>query len=136
MFLPSIFLRTLQHQTLVGHAGIPGRSLSTIAEGEEPEAFWSAVGGMGEYPEVSKGEAMAREPRLFHVSNATGKLSVVLVCNFDQSDLCADDVMLLDTFASVFVWVGAAANEIERAQVSLFCVWCLVLGVRCLLLRF
>lgn len=103
-------------ETLVGHAGIPGRSLSTIAEGEEPEAFWSAVGGMGEYPEVSKGEAMAREPRLFHVSNATGKLSVVLVCNFDQSDLCADDVMLLDTFASVFVWVGAAANEIERAQ--------------------
>lgn len=53
----------------------------------------------------------------WQASNATGKLSVVPVCNFDQSDLCADDVMLLDTFTNVFVWVGAAANETERAQV-------------------
>lgn len=52
------------------------------------------------------------------VSNATGKLAVTLVCNFDQSDLCADDVMLLDTVTSVFIWVGPQANETERAEVS------------------
>lgn len=40
------------------------------------------------------------------------------VCNFDQSDLCADDVMLLDTFTTVFVWIGDAANEGERTDVS------------------
>lgn len=51
------------------------------------------------------------------VSNATGKLAVTPVCNFDQSDLCADDVMLLDTVSSVFVWVGPQANETERSEV-------------------
>lgn len=53
------------------------------------------------------------------VSNATGKLTVTPVCNFDQTDLCADDVMLLDTVTSVFVWVGPQANETERTE-----VWC------------
>ena len=54
----------------------------------------------------------------YQVSNATGKLAVTPVCNFDQSDLCADDVMLLDTVSSVFVWVGPQANETERSEVG------------------
>lgn len=41
------------------------------------------------------------------------------MCNFDQSDLCVDDIMLLDTVASVFVWVGPQANAIERTEVRL-----------------
>lgn len=65
---------------------------------------------------------MSRAPFCFYpsslqVSNATGKLTVSPVCNFDQTDLCADDVMLLDTVTSVFVWVGPQANETERAEV-------------------
>ncbi|CAN0486849.1 unnamed protein product, partial [Laminaria digitata] len=52
------------------------------------------------------------------VSNATGKLAVTPVCNFDQSDLCVDDIMLLDTVASVFVWVGPEANATERTEVG------------------
>ena len=52
------------------------------------------------------------------MSNATGKLTVTPVCNFDQSDLCVDDIMLLDTVASVFVWVGPQANLVERTEVS------------------
>lgn len=68
------------------------------------------------------------------MSNATGKLSVVPVCNFDQSDLCADDVMLLDTFTSVLVWVGAAANETERAQVRLLFVWGVPIVTRSILI--
>lgn len=51
------------------------------------------------------------------MSNASGKLTVTPVCNFDQTDLCVDDVMLLDTVTSVFVWVGPQANETERAEV-------------------
>lgn len=57
------------------------------------------------------------------VSNTTGKLMVTPVCNFDQSDLCADDTMLLDTVASVFVWVGPAANETERTEVRIVFCW-------------
>lgn len=58
------------------------------------------------------------------VSDATGKLTVDPVCNFDQSDLCADDVMLLDTVASVYIWVGQAANDTERSEVRLRSVMC------------
>eukprot|EP00752_Nemacystus_decipiens_P014256 g12677.t1 len=101
---------------LLDHGDVSGRTRSTVKEGSEPEGFWNALGGMGEYPKVSEAEEVSQEPRLFQVSNATGKLTVTPVCNFDQTDLCADDVMLLDTVTSVFVWVGPQANETERRE--------------------
>ncbi|CAM9773741.1 unnamed protein product [Ectocarpus sp. 12 AP-2014] len=101
---------------VLDHGDVSGRTVTTVEEGSEPEAFWDALGGMGEYPKSSEAEEVSQEPRLFQVSNATGKLAVTPVCNFDQSDLCADDVMLLDTVSSVFVWVGPQANETERSE--------------------
>ncbi|CAN0429095.1 unnamed protein product, partial [Discosporangium mesarthrocarpum] len=50
------------------------------------------------------------------VSNATGKLQVDPVINYDQSDLCVDDIMLLDTYTNVFVWVGTSSNPSEQEQ--------------------
>ena len=40
------------------------------------------------------------------------------IFNFCQDDLCVDDVMLLDAYAEVFVWIGADANanEIDEAR--------------------
>ena len=46
------------------------------------------------------------EPRLFQVSNSTGALRCEEVFQFEQEDLCEEDVMLLDTFHTVYVWVG------------------------------
>merc|ERR1719473_1335369 len=34
--------------------------------------------------------------------------------NFAQDDLIDDDVMILDCFTTVWVWVGSGANEIEK----------------------
>ncbi|CAM9791013.1 unnamed protein product, partial [Chrysoparadoxa australica] len=100
---------------LKGHMG-GSREMVTLAEGSEPEAFWEALGGKGDYPKASVDEDVAQEPRLFQISNATGKLAAEEIGNFDQEDLCADDVMLLDVVNSVFVWVGSGSNEMERRE--------------------
>lgn len=52
---------------LLEHGGVSDRTASTVEEGSEPEGFWTALGGMGEYPKVSEAEEVSQEPRLFQV---------------------------------------------------------------------
>lgn len=49
--------------------------MSTVQEGSEPEGFWTALGGMGEYPKVSEAEEVSQEPRLFQVGGLVVSLS-------------------------------------------------------------
>ncbi|XP_037091154.1 advillin-like [Pollicipes pollicipes] len=89
----------------------------TIVEGEEPDAFWSTLGGREEYATGPRlAEERAQPARLFQCSNASGAFRVTEVADFDQSDLCEDDVMLLDAWDAVFVWVGSKSNRDERQQ--------------------
>jgi len=54
------------------------------------------------------------EPRLFHASNVSGHFKVEEVFDFSQDDLINDDVMLLDTFEAVYVWIGHNAMQEEK----------------------
>ena len=101
--------------------GSGGREVVSVAEGEEPEAFWSALGGKGEYASGHDDHTdEAREPRLFHCSNATGTFRVEEIEMFQQSDLLDDDVMILDVFSQLYVWVGSASNRDESAKAMEF----------------
>jgi len=90
------------------------REVVAIKEGEEPDDFWTAVGGKGEYPKMKPGEELPAEPRLFQCTNMTGVFAMEEIGNFAQDDLIDDDVMILDCYTTVYVWVGSGANEIEK----------------------
>ncbi|CAG0906116.1 unnamed protein product [Darwinula stevensoni] len=108
-----------------------------VYEGQEKADFWNAIGGKEEY--ASEKRLSDRDDphpaRLFQCSNATGsfkgpdsvirdvvetlrnddlELSLEIV-DFDQSDLIPDDVMLLDAWDTVFLWIGTDSNRIERS---------------------
>eukprot|EP01127_Copromyxa_protea_P007652 TRINITY_DN1754_c0_g1_i4.p1 TRINITY_DN1754_c0_g1~~TRINITY_DN1754_c0_g1_i4.p1 ORF type:complete len:1145 (-),score=304.34 TRINITY_DN1754_c0_g1_i4:301-3735(-) len=85
-----------------------------VEEGEEPEEFWDLLGGKQDYMNALELQGDVREPRLFHCSNASGQFEVEEIFNFAQEDLMMDDIFLLDTYSTVFCWIGPEANEEER----------------------
>ncbi|KTG38806.1 hypothetical protein cypCar_00009242 [Cyprinus carpio] len=100
-------------------ASILGVDLSEISEGAEGDDFWSALGGKAEYrtSERLKNKIDTHPPRLFACSNKTGQFLIEEVPGeMTQEDLASDDVMILDTWDQVFVWIGNEANEDEKSE--------------------
>ncbi|XP_066568739.1 gelsolin isoform X1 [Amia ocellicauda] len=98
---------------------ILGVSTSELAEGRETDDFWGALGGKAEYRTSSrlKDRLEAHPPRLFACSNKTGRFIIEEVPGeMTQDDLATDDVMILDTWEQVFVWIGNEAQEEEKTE--------------------
>ncbi|KAL3046863.1 hypothetical protein OYC64_021144 [Pagothenia borchgrevinki] len=91
-----------------------GGTATVVEETNEPNGFWSALGGKKQYQTSKSLQKMVRHPRLFGCSNKTGRLIAEEVPGeYSQIDLLPDDVMILDTWNQIFVWVGKQANETE-----------------------
>lgn len=84
-------------------------------EGQESDEFWEALGGRTQYSNVKDtGMALGFEPRLFQCSNSSGYFFTQEIYNFSQDDLVNDDIMLLDAYNTIFVWIGNRSNKFER----------------------
>ncbi|KAM4881344.1 advillin [Thomomys bottae] len=90
----------------------------TVAEGQESAEFWDLLGGKTPYANDKRlqQETLDIQPRLFECSNKTGRFMVTEITDFTQDDLNPGDVMLLDTWDQVFLWIGAEANAIEKER--------------------
>ncbi|KAK2416960.1 villin [Trifolium repens] len=93
----------------------PGVALKHAKEGTETSAFWFAVGGKQSITSKKVTNDIVRDPHLFTLSfNKAGKLQEEEIFNFGQDDLLTEDILILDTHAEVFVWVGQNVDPKEK----------------------
>ncbi|KAJ9181086.1 hypothetical protein P3X46_009253 [Hevea brasiliensis] len=92
----------------------PGVALKHAKEGTESSAFWFALGGKQSYTSKKASPEISRDPHLFTFSFNKGKFQVEEVYNFSQDDLLTEDILILDTHAEVFIWVGQSVDPKEK----------------------
>lgn len=100
-----------------------GGKLNIHIVGEEgDDKFWGILGGKPAKIKTAKeggddGEIKAKKPCLFHLSDSSGKLSFQKVAEenqFSKSLLNGNDVFILDSGATIYIWIGAKASQDER----------------------
>ncbi|CAG5104331.1 Oidioi.mRNA.OKI2018_I69.chr1.g1201.t1.cds [Oikopleura dioica] len=92
-------------------------NITEINEGEESDEFWDFLGGQEEYFKLPRKQEKPRVPRLFECSMATGNfVAEELLGVLHQSDLNPANVMLLDAWNTVFVWIGQESSDDEKEQ--------------------
>ncbi|KAA8518168.1 hypothetical protein F0562_015642 [Nyssa sinensis] len=92
----------------------PGVAVKYAKEGTESSAFWFALGGKQSYTSKKVAQETVRDPHLFAFSFNKGKFEVEEVYNFSQDDLLTEDILILDTHAELFVWVGQSVDPKEK----------------------
>uniref|UniRef100_A0AC11CQN5 Villin like n=4 Tax=Ovis aries TaxID=9940 RepID=A0AC11CQN5_SHEEP len=99
---------------------ISREDMEIVLEGQEPPDFWEALGGQAPYSSNKRPpeDVCDFQPRLFECSCQAGPLVLTEVVFFSQEDLDEYDVMLLDAWQEIFLWMGAAASEWKQKAVA------------------
>ncbi|CAH1432248.1 unnamed protein product [Lactuca virosa] len=92
----------------------PGATVKFAKEGTENSTFWFALGGKQGYTSKKAAQESVRDPHLFSFSFHKGKFEIEEIYNFSQDDLLTEDVLILDTHAEVFIWVGQSVDSKEK----------------------
>ncbi|KAL6967660.1 actin filament capping, variant 2 [Sarracenia purpurea var. burkii] len=77
-----------------------------VREGNEPDIFWNALGGKGEYPRDKEINRFTEDPHLFTCAFIEGDIKVKEIFNFSQDDLTTEDALVLDCHSEIYVWIG------------------------------
>jgi len=86
-----------------------------IEEDQEPQEFWTAIGGKYAYNTEVEENEQVYETKLHHVTlNKNLDIQLEEISDFEQEDLVGDDVMLLDAGTELYVWIGSGADDNER----------------------
>ncbi|KAL3682226.1 hypothetical protein R1sor_000248 [Riccia sorocarpa] len=119
------FTNSEQQKVAMKVAGLLQLNAKPIREATEPSSFWNVLGGKQTgYPAHRDSKDGTRDSRLFCCSYAKGEMLAIVapwriteVFNFEQDDLLTEEVMMLDTFTELYVWVGqhASADEKDKA---------------------
>ncbi|KAF9593278.1 hypothetical protein IFM89_021034 [Coptis chinensis] len=94
----------------------PGVAVKLAKEGTENSSFWFALGGKQSYTSKKGAQEIIRDAHLYTFSFNKGKFEVSEVYNFSQDDLLTEDILILDTHAEVFVWVGQSVDPKEKQK--------------------
>lgn len=96
------------------------RNPTMVFEGHEKEDFWACLGGKKPYSSDKRlvEPENCHPARLFQLSNAGGRFTCDEIPDFAQEDLVVDDVMILDVWDSVYIWVGSGANQQEKKEAA------------------
>ncbi|KAI6173462.1 Gelsolin-like protein 1 [Aphelenchoides besseyi] len=94
---------------LIRQARPPWFTIVKVLDGAEPDTFKQWFSDLTDQKKTTK-----FQPKLYHVSNETGKMVVEEIANFYQEDLDIDDVFVLDALNVVYVWIGDEANKAEK----------------------
>lgn len=84
-------------------------------EGEEPEEFWTLLGGQAGYKSVKDImlSPTSFESMLFEISNKSGYMWMKQIPAFTQVSLNNGDCYMLDAWNIVYIWVGNQSNKHE-----------------------
>ncbi|PKA55391.1 Villin-2 [Apostasia shenzhenica] len=94
----------------------PGVALKHAKEGTESSAFWFALGGKQSFTNERATTDIVRDPHLFTFYLNKEKMEITEVFNFSQDDLLTEDILILDTQAEVFVWIGQLVDTKEKQK--------------------
>lgn len=93
------------------------RTVTMVFEGQEKSDFWDILGGQEEYASEKRlVEEGSHPPRLFQISNVSGNVKAEELHDFVQDDLIPEDVMMLDCWDCLYLWVGKGSNKMERDE--------------------
>ncbi|KAL1555334.1 Villin-3 [Salvia divinorum] len=91
-----------------------GSTIKHTKEGTESSSFWFPLGGKQSYTSKKITSDVVRDPHLYGFFFNKGKFEVEEIYNFSQDDLLTEDILILDTNAEVFVWVGQSVDSKEK----------------------